>query len=164
MKVNKQVSFYPSLWTFLVLSKKPRPPVIWQMFCQKNNDNNDEKRLKKWKEHLKTTFSPCNSKFQIGQCEMIRQQVFFMYYAQWEAEPNVRAWIHPGVTLGLLSVVTFSCRSESMGYPWTFVHFYKCQPFNLQVYQMITLVKAPWQHVVQIHIEGKVALTFHSNQ
>lgn len=83
---------------------------------------------------------------------MKMQQVFFMYCAQWEAEPGTWTWSHPGATLGSLLMTTFSLQRRIHGNPWGFVHFYKFQLFNLQVNQnpcsMLSKyslkVKLPW--------------------
>lgn len=95
MEVSKEVSFQPSLWTFLVSSKKPAPPVVQQMFCQKKKEKGGKlwKKIEKWLEFEKQ--SPCKRKLQTGHCEMKRQQVFFMYYAKWKAEPSTWTWKHP---------------------------------------------------------------------
>lgn len=162
--INRSASIHPCGHSWFCL-KHPNLQSYGKCSVKKNNDDKLWKKIEEVaKECLKNTLSPCNRKFRIGHCEMKRQQVFFMYYTQWEAEPSARAWRCPGATLGSLSMLTFSCRGESIGNPWGFVHFYKCQPFNLQVDQRITLIEAPQQHVVQIHIEGKVALTFHNDR
>lgn len=93
---------------------------------------------------------------------MRKHQVFFLYCAQCQAQLIVWTWSCPGAALCSLSLVTFPCRGMTMGNPWGFVHFLWMPVF--QVDQKVILAWGPQQHLVFIHIEGKVALTFHNDQ